>query len=296
MSPLPDLRDLITGHSVDPSNPVLFARRSLVSLQVGEQLNYQLSRDRWCVGYDEPNGGIGPCPDQNLAMENDQCLKCSNRTRLKDCLRCTGASCRNLARRSDCVFSDHLVYLACYELPRFDGHGHRLNRPFKVGVTRRERFEQRIVEQGAWGAIGIAAAGGQEVRNIEYQIFKAGWPDRMNILPMLTQQPIPAATAERLLREEVVRIAEQLRHIHLVSDGPFTYAGDHFPEPMTIPPRTLDPKHDALAGTVVGLRGGYLFLDCAGETVAVALRSLSGRELLPRSEEITGPAQISLAF
>jgi hypothetical protein len=289
-------RDLITGYSVDPETPLIFATQSLISLREGEELNFALSAQRWCVGFDEPHGGLGPCPDGAKAVENDQCLPCSMRTRRAPCVACKGLNCANPARRANCVFADHFVYLACYDHPSEDPSGRRLNKPFKVGVTRAERFDRRIVEQGAWGAIAIAAAGGQEVRRIEYQVTKAGWPDRLNVLSLLARPRVEADQAEALLRDEVRRVAKRVTGVPFVFDGPFTYAGEHFPPTMPMPPRTLNPKTDALAGTVLGMRGGYLLLEAAGETVAVAMRGLSGRELEVRAEPVLGPAQGAFAF
>jgi len=290
------MRDLITGFSVDPHEPVLFARQSLVSLRNGEQLNFSVSAQRWCTGFDEPGGKIGPCPDHAPATEGDKCEMCNLRTRRTPCVICKGATCANPARRTACVFASHLVYLACYDIPVEDEHGRRLNKPFKVGVTRAERLDRRIIEQGAWAAIAVAAAGGQEVRRIETMIERAGWPDRLNVVPLLARPKVDPHTAEALLRDEVRRIAKRVTEVSFRFDGPFTYAGDHFPAPMMIPPRTLDPKTDPLAGTVVGMRGGHLLLDAGGETVAVTLRSLSGRELTAREEPVLGLAQGSLAF
>lgn len=290
-------RDLITGYSPDPKQPVLFARRSLLSLAPGEQLNYDLSSVQYCVGFDDPLGAMGACPEQAEAVTGSQCEGCMVKTRRQACLACTGRTCINRARYASCVPADHHVYLACYDVPLVDAEtDRRMNRPFKVGVTRAERFERRIVEQGAWAAIGIASAGGQEVRRIEHQIMKAGWPDRLNVLSLLARPRVQPRDAELLLRDEVRRISKRLPDLPLVDDGRFTWAGDHFPAELALPPRTLDPRQDALAGTVIGLRGGYLLLDVASEHVAVALRGLTGRELSPRSAEVLGPAQGAFAF
>lgn len=278
-------KDLITGFSVAPEEPSIFATQQLVDLSPGREINFTLSPERWCVGFDEPGGTVAPCPDQALAKGGDRCEKCTDRTRILPCLRCKGDRCGNPARRAGCVFSDHYVYLACY--------GEDL---FKVGVTRIERFPRRILEQGAWGAIAIAAAGGQEVRRIEYAISQAGWPDRVNMLPLLTQEPVSDKQTQELLRLQARRIAQRLPDERIVSDGPYVYVAKHYPRVSGMTPRTLDPERDPLAGTILGIRGGWLLLQAGEETVAASLRNLNGREIKARESSVLGPAQGAFAF
>ena len=278
-------KDLITGFSVDPESPSLFATQQLVDLSAGREINFELSPERWCVGFDEPAGTVGPCPDGSLAKGGDRCEACMERTKLLPCLRCTGDRCGNAARRSNCVFSDHYVYLAAYT-PEL----------FKVGVTRIERFERRILEQGAWGGIAIAAAGGQEVRRIESAISRVGWPDRVQMLPLLADKPMDKEQAEELLRLQTRRIIQRLPEERIVADGPFVYHAEHYPQIDGMVPRTLDPQVDPLAGTILGIRGGWLLLKAGEENVAVSLRNLNGRELKERDSEVVGPAQGALAF
>lgn len=277
-------RNLITGFSVDPAGPVLFATQDLVSLQTGQRLNWALSPQRYCTGYDEPGGGIGHCPDDAPAGTGGRCEKCLERTRILPCLRCTGATCGNPARRAKCVFADHYVYLACYS-----------NELFKVGVTKVERLERRIIEQGAWAAIAVAAAGGQEVRRLETAVSRAGWPDRVNMLSLLGDASLPAAQAEELLRQEARRIVQRLPDEPFVHDGRMVYVVEAYPA-LEARPRLLDPNTDPLAGTVVGIRGGYLLLQVDEQLLTISLRALIGRELSQRTQDIAGPAQASLAF
>lgn len=278
-------KDLITGFSVDPESPSIFATQQLIDLSPGREINFSLSAERWCVGFDEPAGTVGPCPAGALAKGGDRCEACMERTKLLPCLRCIGDRCGNPARRSDCVFTDHYVYLAAYT-PEL----------FKVGVTRIERFERRILEQGAWGGIAIAAAGGQEVRRLEYAISRAGWPDRVQMLPLLADRPMPATEAEELLRLQARRIIQRLPDERIVADGPFVDHSAGYPQLEGRTVRTLDPAIDPLAGTILGIRGGWLVLDAAGETVAVSLRNLNGRELGHRDSPVVGPAQGALAI
>lgn len=277
-------KNLVTGFSVDPKNPAIFATASLVSLKPGEVINFSLSSERWCVGFDDPQGDIGPCPEEALAGGGGRCESCTEKTRILPCLRCTGHTCGNPARRSKCVFSDHYVYLACYS-----------EELFKVGVTRVERLERRISEQGAWGAIAIAAAGGQEVRRIETAISRAGWPDRVNMISLLPDKPVEAADAEEMLRLQAKIISERLPGEMIVADGPFVYTAEQFPE-VKETPREMNPETDPLCGEVLGMRGGYLLLQVEEQLLTVSLRGLIGREISARQAPLVGPAQAVLAF
>ena len=277
-------RNLVTGFSVDPDQPAIFATAALVSLKPGETINFAVSEQRWCVGFDDPQGELGPGPDGALSQSGGRCDKCTEKTRILPCLRCIGANCGNPARRSKCVFSDHYVYLACYS-----------QELFKVGVTRVERLENRICEQGAWGAIAIAAAGGQEVRRLEHAVALAGWPDRVNMLGLLDEQPIEAKEAERLLRRQARRIISRLPEEHFTHEGPFVYTAHRFPK-VTSRPRALSPGTDPLSGKIIGMRGGYLLLEADQQLLTVSLRGLMGRELSARDAPVAGPVQGALAI
>lgn len=277
-------RNLITGFSVDPEQPAIFATAAMISMSPGKEINYHLSSERWCVGYDDPQGEVAPCPDNALSHSGGRCESCTDKTRILPCLRCTGATCGNPARRKKCVFADHYVYLACYS-----------ESLFKVGVTRVERLERRISEQGAFGAIAIAAAGGQEVRRLEYAISRAGWPDRVNMLSLLSDSQVDKDKAEELLRKEARRIMSRIPDEHFTDEGPFVYTAPEFPE-IGARPRLLNPETDPLAGTILGMRGGYLILRVEDQLYAISLRGLVGRELSERDAPVAGPAQEALAI
>lgn len=277
-------RNLITGFSVDPEQPAIFATAAMISMAPGKEINYQLSPERWCVGYDDPQGEVAPCPDNALSDSGGRCESCTEKTRILPCLRCTGATCGNPARRKKCVFSDHYVYLACYS-----------ETLFKVGVTRVERLERRISEQGAFGAIAIAAAGGQEVRRLEYAVSRAGWPDRVNMLSLLSDQSVDKDKAEELLRKEARRIMSRIPDEHFTDEGPYVYTAPEFPE-VPGKPRLLNPETDPLSGTILGMRGGYLILQVDDRLFTISLRGLVGRELTERSAPVAGPAQEALAI
>lgn len=277
-------RNLISGFSVDPSGPAIFATASLISLKPGELINFSLSAERWCLGFNDPQGALGPCPDQSLAETGGRCSSCMNKSRVPPCPRCNGVTFGGPALRAGCVCFDHYVYLACYS-----------NNLFKVGVTGVKRLERRICEQGAWAAIAIAAAGGKEVRRLETAVTRAGWPDRVRMLGLLGDSPVASQEAEQLLRSEALRISVRLPEEKFVSDGPFIYVADQFPL-IQERPREINPSTDPLSGKVVGMRGGYLMLEAEEQLLAVSLRNLIGRELAERSAPIAGPVQTTLIF
>lgn len=295
------MRDLITAYTLAQQPAILYHVGGLISLAPGEELTWRLSPERWCVGFDAPDGTKGSCPDDARAVQGDKCLDCHNRTAMEVCMRCTGLRCANPARRAGCVFADHYVYLAFYGSATADG----AEEIVKVGVTKVERFPTRLLEQGALGGVAICAAGGQEARRIEKLVNDAGWVDRTDILGLLARPRERARLAEPLLREHARRVALRLPGVVWMDEGPFVWVADRYPEPLTMPPRRLAPGRDPLAGTVHGVRGGYLMLTLPAfddapsaprETVAVPLRSLPGHEITPLGDEHAGPAQGALLF
>ena len=116
------------------------------------------------------------------------------------------------------------------------------------------------------------------------------------MLPLLADTAMKPEETEKLLRMQTRRIIQRLPEERIVADGPFVYHAAHYPQIEGMVPRTLDPEVDPLAGTILGIRGGWLMLDAAGENVAISLRNLNGRELRSRESDIVGPAQGALAF
>lgn len=279
------MRDIITGYTL-ASAPTLYHTAGQISLDPGDVLNFRLSEQRYCTGYDDPAGGMFSCPEASEAVQSTQCLACVERALREVCHACTGRTCGNPARYKTCVPVEHFVYLAFYR-----------DDLIKVGVTKAERLRTRIVEQGAWAAIPIAQAGGQEARRIEHEVAMAGWVDRTKMLPLLVDEAPERERCEQLLRMELIKVAQRLPDIRFMKDGPLVWAAERYPAALVHPPRQLDPRTDPLAGRVLGVRGSYLLLDVEVETVACSLRALPGRELTRvEGELVLGPAQRALIF
>ena len=291
------MRNLITGFSVTDGGVLFRSDAERQSLAPGTQLTYRLSAERYCIGFSPPGGGIYSCPDEALAVRKAQCESCAEKELMGPCDRCIGATCGNPARRKDCVFTDHFVYLALYDADTV-----------KVGVTRANRLETRIHEQGALGAIAIAAAGGQEVRRIEHAISGHGYREAVKLLPLLASAPVTPAQAEARLREELKRLRKRALDVRFMEKGPFVWCADGYPPACAHAPRQLNPAADPLAGVVVGIRGGLVLLEVPTEgsldeqdeqpveLVACPLRSLVGREVLSVDQEMVGPAQGAFVF
>lgn len=279
------MRDLVTGYAVTPRG-ILFTVRDRYFMDPGAELNFRVSTQRWCVGYDEPGGDVGSCPDDAPAKRAERCEACAARTAREICQACTGATCGNPQRRTACVFADHFVYLALYDAENI-----------KVGTTKVDRLEMRLREQGAVAGIAIANAGGQIARQIEKSVADAGWRDRYQLLPLLCHETIERDRAEPLLRAEMEKVTSRLgAEIRFMNDGPFIWCGDALPAPLKFPPRQLQLGRDNLAGTVVGVRGNYLLIEAEGEVFACSLRQMVGRELTRSEGPVHGPAQAALVF
>lgn len=293
------IRDIVTGYSVAGEEAILYHTSGSLSLAAGEQLAYTLSAQRWCIGYEPPAPGGDPqdglelspvrrshsCPERAPASMGAQCDECLRRSAYQPCVSCVGFTCANPARRNQCVFADHYLYLAAYD-----------QEVVKVGVTKIERFHTRIREQGALGAIAIGIAGGLEVRRMERMVMKAGWPDRVKMLPFLTHSHGEPRALQEHLRAEARRVAVRLPELSLLQGGPWVWCADYYPAPLSRPPRTLSLGGDPLAGTVLGHRGGLLVLQLGDQLLACTLRGLVGRELVPDQSALAGPAQVAFAI
>lgn len=240
-------------------------------LRVGNELSLHGS-ERRCIGARLPGQRqLSPCPQRARLQRGSQCEQCVARAMILPCLRCTGERCSNAARRERCVQPDnHLLYLA--------SHGPGL---VKVGVARRERHEQRLLEQGAAAALLLAAADGREVRFLETQIRRLGLRDRFS-----PAERLAAATHShdaQLLVRELQTIAEGLRR---------RLPGGWLPEPQPVAlpappqlarlPRLLSAGRLQLDGEITALLGTLAIVQAdTGELVAVETGALPGLVVVP---------------
>lgn len=172
----------------------------------------------------EPVGGVPFCPEHSS---------------WSPCAACRGEC---LKEEKDC-FQVHVLYLALFAPDTV-----------KVGVTKRERFERRMREQGAdAGKVLAVFPDGESARRAE-----AAAPFR-----------------------ESVTAAEKMRSLHEGPDSELLRDGfeefHYFERPETRPIR-LGPG-DPVVGTVVGLKGRLMVVEKKFVFYSVDLRNLVGFDL-----------------
>ncbi|KAB7513333.1 DUF2797 domain-containing protein [Halosegnis rubeus] len=157
---------------------------------------------------------------------------------------------------------EHAVYLAAFAPD-----------VFKVGITRRDRLETRLREQGAdRGAHLQTVPDGDTARDVEERLGRD-----------LTQRVRTRRKLASLARSvDAAAWDELLDEYDPLATFRFDYALD----------LATQPVHETLAsGTVRGVQGRILVLDRDGTTYAVDMRDLVGHELTDCDER---PLQSSL--
>jgi hypothetical protein len=206
-------------------------------LEPGAHLGYTLG-ERHCAGVLAPEGHR-PCA-------NERAPYCDAHDSTWVCARCTGTC---LKAEMDC-HQAHAVYLAAFAPATF-----------KVGVTRLERLETRLREQGADRAAHVLTfPDGRVAREREAEIATTvGDSVRTTEKVASLARSVDEAAWERLL-------ADFDPHERFAFDHGFDLADQPVPETMA-------------SGTVVGTKGRLLVLERNGSTYAVDMRDLVGHEL-----------------
>jgi hypothetical protein len=216
-----------------------------VALAPGTELGYSLGT-RHCAGSLADDGRL-----QHRRCDRDRAPYCHEHTSTWACARCTGDCDLPL----DNCHREHVVYLAAFAPATF-----------KVGVTKPERLDTRLREQGAnRGALIEHHPDGRAARRREAALAER-IPDRIRTPAKMVAlaRTVDEAAWEALLSE---------------FDPQATFAFDYG---LDLDDR---PVQETLAtGTVRGVQGRLLVLDNAGGTYAVDLRDLLGHEV---SEEST---------
>lgn len=238
----------VVGYRPSPDPALLLADGGPVErvpLDAGAELAYALG-ERRCAGVIR-NGN-------HVACDRSRTPWCRQHERTFD-----ESTLRNRS-------GDHAVYLAAFAPATF-----------KIGITRRDRLETRLREQGAdRGAHVLTVPDGNAARDHE---------EKMDALDGdLTQRVRVATKLDGIGRDVDERAWNRLLEEHdPVERLAFDYGFDLDVPPV---PETL------ATGTVIGVQGRVLLLERSGTPYAVDLRALVGYEL--REEPETRDRQSSL--
>ena len=171
---------------------------------------------------------------------------------------------------------DHVVYLALFG---------RHATP-KVGVAQRQRFSDRIHEQGAWAAIDILQTDGSKARAIERQInTEMRLPETMNIEKKLKQigDALDEETARSILEQTIEDIRHRLTSIparaeQFIFTRPDFDITEHAIDDAVylIKPIELDFR---LSGQIVGILGKVALILSVDKVYALNTKLLEGYEI-----------------
>ncbi|ARS91111.1 DUF2797 domain-containing protein [Natrarchaeobaculum aegyptiacum] len=217
-------------------------------LEAGDDLSYTLG-ERRCAGVIDG--------DEHLPCDRPATPYCEYHTSTWVCARCTGTCLKD---EMDC-YQTHAVYVAAFAPDTF-----------KVGVTKLERLETRLREQGADRAAHVhTVSNGRIARELEAEI--AEWlVDRVRTGPKVTSL---AAAVDEPAWETVLSAFDVI---------------DRFSFDYGLALETQPVQETIATGTVRGVKGRLLVLENGGTTYAVDMRDLVGYEL---EDGTAGPSRQS---
>ncbi len=207
------------------------------SLEAGADLEFGLG-DRRCAGSIDSRGVHHAC-------DRPEAPYCEYHTTDWVCARCTGTCLKD---EMDC-YEPHAVYLAAFAPDTV-----------KVGVTRAERLETRLREQGAdRGAHIHTVSNGRIARELEAGIAEE-FTDRVRI---------PTKRAGLAAAVDADRWEGALAEFDVIDRFAFDYGLELAARPVA---------ETIAAGTVRGLKGRLLVVERGATTYAVDMRELVGYE------------------
>jgi len=237
-------------------------RRKLESIPLlkGESFSFQFSNWKYCTGH-FGNGSAGYVPCAKPITRGRQCSSCMTSDVL--CYKCTGESCFMPGMAESCAKGEWSIYLAIIgDLP-------------KVGVTSRERFGTRLLEQGADYGMELArVTGGLESRMAERVI--AGLLGAKMVVSKKKKldslgAPLPLEKAQEIAagaKEKLAAYFEPPKDSDLIS---FL---SHYPQAMGDAELVEDLS---LGGKFLGKKGTFLFFESNGGKYVSEMSSFEGR-------------------
>lgn len=231
---------------------VVIREKEVAELELIDSVSLELSFNRYCIGYTRIDKDY-PCPDEAMS-DSAQCGHC--RKLELSCASCKGDECR-LGLGKECMLGEHYVYLASF------------GEFVKAGVTKKERINERLIEQGAdFGVVVAKAKDGFAARKLEAEIQKKfGFRNAMR-----TTEKFRLLFSEKEIgRKSIEAGLEKLKGFDGLEMMEILDLSGHYPT-LTEKP-TLD---NLLIGKVLGAKGKMLFLERNG-TKAVDMGRMIGK-------------------
>jgi len=222
-----------------------------------DEIDFDVSQEKICVGSFE--GGYTACSEQRNVDKFRQCSECAPEEipRLEcifepqDCEKCEGGFCEET----------HVVYLAF--------HG---TSP-KIGITRKERLRERLIEQGADAyALLLTLDDRKKAREEEKRLS-----EKLDISQRISSKKKLKGMARRVDRKIIERNYRGVKN--RIPVGELLFLDDY---PIDLPLRAkprLRPAPGRHEGETVGLKGQFLIYENSG-LQALNLSDLVGRKML----------------
>lgn len=223
-------------------------------------LNINVSKEKTCVGTLQDD--YAPCPNGATVSIFSQCQRCASTwiPRLECIFEPSG--CESCS--SDFCEKEHSVYLAF------------LGKYPKIGMTRKARLKQRLIEQGA-DAYALLATVDHRLKAREEERTLS---NMLNIPQRVGHKKKLAQMARKLDRTGMQTTYRGIKNRTAV--GELRYLRDYpIRKPLRNAPR-LRPTAGIHRGKMVGLKGRFLIYESSG-LQAIDLSDLPGRKLRIRS-------------
>jgi hypothetical protein len=246
------MRHIISFYS--HKTPKLVIReKSTGEMELSGKIQLELSFNRYCTGYARFDKNY-PCPHEAVS-DSGKCGHC--RQLDLSCASCRGDDC--LYGEKECLLGEHYIYLASFgEL-------------VKAGVTKKERINERLIEQGAdFGVVVAQAADGFTARAAE-ALFQHQFGFRNAVR---TTEKLKLLT-ETSKSEKSLKLA-----IEKISGFPGIEIGEVLDLSPNYPKLNEKPVLDALlSGEVLGAKGNILFIEREG-VKAINMKKEIGKYLV----------------
>ncbi len=242
----------ITGfYSHKTPKIVIREKDNIEELELVDKISLELSFNRYCVGYTRFNKSY-PCPHEALS-DSSQCPHC--RKLELSCAACRGDEC--LFGHSECMLGGHYIYLASFgEL-------------VKAGVTKKERINERLIEQGAdFGVVVAEAKDGFEARAVEALVqHQFGFRNAVRTSEKFKLLGVEKTKSKKAIEDAAAKLG----------GFPGLKARDILDLSSFYPSLNQRPVIDnLLSGEVLGAKGNLLFLERDG-TKAIDMKRIVGK-------------------
>lgn len=271
----------------DNTVPSFFVRKDKDSdkefsiiLNKNQKLSIEITGDKYCPGYYHPIKNLRyncPFSKKILNKNKSQCSYCFKKG--GGFVASTGTK-GNIDKEIEAFIlnSPHYLYLNLFP-----------NNIIKVGVTREQRYLNRILEQGAIATLFIAKSNGESIRDLEKEIsLKFGLPEKIgyNLKLQILNYQISENRAKEILFDKYQEIISVIKKKIFLKNPLFFFNLEKFMIDFSkIIPSIYVIKNinigSVISGEIVGIVGDFLiFRNYKEENWAIQANKLLSGHLI----------------